>query len=353
MSKTKSSTNNANETKEKSKTNKPKNDVKKTMPRRKKNNQLTDLEDFDVETQLCFEEPIQEIIEQGKTKITQYRLNIYIKNKDGTEGDLLMDLGQCFSFGVQENTNPDTGRVTGHSISISLYDKDGPTEKQKINVSKIEQICNKIKEHIYNTRELYLPKFQFDNANDKQLRNIDKVLWWKKDERGQRVPNRGPMIYPKLFERKARTVIDKKTGEERHEDAKILTTFYDINQIGEDGEPVKIDATELEGKWCGIHPIVKWESIYFGAAITGQLKLSEADIERQENNAGNRSLLRRNKNDKDERNGDKKDDKASKLMSSKSSPKKEEKKDEVKKEDKKKKKKVVDESELNLDELQD
>ncbi len=233
----------------------------KGKPRRKKNNMLAypDTYDFD---NLRFDEITEEQIPSKNKKgpaLSYYRIPIYTKNPDGTEGDLIWMGEQGFSFGVQENTSPETGNPTGYSISYCMYDREGATPKQLKIVKQWDELAN--------------------------------PLYWKIDETGKRMEDRGPTLYPRLMEQKAKTIENKK-GEKEDIPGKILSVFYNEDDVDEEGNPVEIDALELVGKYAKIKPAIKLEGIYIGGTtISLQYKVQEADVQLQ--SAGNKRLLHR------------------------------------------------------------
>lgn len=318
---------------------------KKTKPRRKKNTVLTDIETYDPNN-LRFEDPSPEEIKSGsKVPITGYRVSIYTLNEDGTEGDLVFPV-EGFSFGVQENTSPETGKLSGYSMSICMYDREGATQKQKNIVTKIQDVAKVIKKHIYSIRN-EIKKYTIEHENDKELKKIDP-LYWKRDEKGNIMTERGPTLYPKLIERKAKTVEDKKTGEKKEVPGSILSVFYNVDEVDENGEYAIIQLEDLIGKYYNAQPCaIKFESIWVGGtSISLQYKVVECDVHFIEYNSNNRLLHSKGKPEK----MDKNNDKVNKLKGDKGE------KGEEKKGDKGEKKEGKDnkenEDELTLDNLQ-
>jgi hypothetical protein len=93
------------------------------------------------------------------------------------------------------------------------------------------------------------------------------------------------------MEQKAKTIENKK-GEKEDIPGKILSVFYNEDDVDEEGNPVEIDALELVGKYAKIKPAIKLEGIYIGGTtISLQYKVQEADVQLQ--SAGNKRLLHR------------------------------------------------------------
>src|SRR5258708_7845864 len=71
-----------------------------------------------IQKRLTIDPPISGTVPNSNPVINYYRINIGIKNPDGTEGDLIVDLDRCFCFGTGENKAPDSGILNGYSASI-------------------------------------------------------------------------------------------------------------------------------------------------------------------------------------------------------------------------------------------
>ena len=100
------------------------------------NTQLTQAYDpetgeiFDPST-MVFGEPQANNITLGDgKKITFYRIQIGVRNEDGTIGELVFQTEKLFSYGVQPNTN-DRGIVDGYSMPLCLHNRDGATTAQR------------------------------------------------------------------------------------------------------------------------------------------------------------------------------------------------------------------------------
>ena len=184
-----------------------------------------------------------------------------------TMGDFLFTLDRSFSFGVSESTDPATNLVTGHQISMCLYNKDGPTEREIKVVEKFEMLIQKCKEHLLKVgKSIKKPRLEMSD-----LKNMDKLIYWKLDEEGERIPGVGPTISPKLIEYK--------------KPYQMVTAFYLEDEVDDEGNPREVDPLTFlsdnknkKFKLCYIRPVIKIESIFIGAKISIQCKISEGDI---------------------------------------------------------------------------
>jgi hypothetical protein len=199
------------------------------------------------------------------------RINISTKNPDGSIGELIIPTGRLFSFGVSENTNPDTGKVNGWTMPLCLHNRDGPTESEKAWVNTFNNIVEKCIDHIINNKE-ELNKFDLERSDLKKF----NPLYWKKEKKtvnGKQVlvvaEGTGPTLYSKL-------IYSKKNES-------FVSKFYTVND-----EP--IDPLELLGKYAYTTAAVKIESIFIGNKISLQVKLYEAVVEPIQ--SGTKRLLR-------------------------------------------------------------
>ena len=200
---------------------------------------------------IIFSKPIPGSIPNSVPAINYKRVNISTRNQDGSVGELVFCTDELFSFGVNENTNVETGKVNGHVIALCLWNKDAPTDGEKAFTSTFESVVDKCKEYlIQNKTELELYELEM---NDLKKFN---PLYWKK-EKGQIVPGTGPSLYAKLIESKKQD--------------KILSQFYDY-------EGNEIDPMSLLQKYCYGKFAIKIESIFIGSKISLQVKLYEAQV---------------------------------------------------------------------------
>jgi hypothetical protein len=181
---------------------------------------------------------------------------------------------KLFSFGVSKIMDQETGKVTGLSLPLCMWNKDGATEEERAFSDTIEQVVERCKDHlVLEDTKIEVKKF---NLKRDALDSIGNFYYRKLDEKGKILADRGPVLYPKLIE-------SRKNGQH-----KIVTNFFDQN--GRD-----IDPMSLEKKYCWVNAAIKIESIYVGAKISLQVKVYEAEVSLVE--SGARRLLRRPQSD--------------------------------------------------------
>jgi hypothetical protein len=196
--------------------------------------------------------------------INYRRITIQTRNENGTVGDLILSTTKLFSFGVSENSNPETGKVNGYIMPLCLWNRDSPTQEEKDWSTTFDNIIEACKDHLVANKEEIE---QYDLAKS-DLKKFNP-LYWKRDK-GKIVEGSGPTLYAKL-------IVSKKQD-------KIITMFYDS-----DGESV--DPLSLLGKYCFAKSAVKIESIFIGNKISMQVKLYECEVKLME--TGMKRLLRR------------------------------------------------------------
>jgi len=194
------------------------------------------------------------------------RINIGTRNEDGTLGELIFETERLFSFGISENTDPSSGKITGYSMGLCMWSKDGATKKEKEWTDTYNAVVEKCKEHL------------IENSSSLGLHDLEKsdlkkfgALYRKRDDKGKIVESVGPTLSAKLIQNK--------------KDNNVMTVFYDQN--GND-----INYTTLVGKkFCNIKGAIKIESIFIGAKIAFQVKLYETEVQMIE--SGMKRLLPR------------------------------------------------------------
>jgi hypothetical protein len=210
---------------------------------------------------MVFSEPQSNAV--PNTPIVYKRIAISTLNKDGTIGDLILPTESLFSFGVSENTNPETKKVNGHVLPLCLWNRDGATPAQKAWTDTFDRIVEHCKKHVIDNKE-ELEQYDLSMADLKKF----NPLYWKRDK-GKIVEGTGPTLYAKLIASK------------KHD--KVLSMFFDQN-----GE--QLDPMSLLGKYCHAKAAIKIESIFIGNKISLQVKLYEAEVTLME--GGMKPLLR-------------------------------------------------------------
>lgn len=243
-----------------------------------KQNQLHYVESYNLDN-IFFGEPEAYSI-PGDKPINFHRINIYTKNQNengdltGSVGDLILKFPKMFSFGVNANKD-DNQKLTGHSVSLCMWSKEGVSESELKATELLESLIKKCKDKIFSLKkELKKPKMEMSD-----LKKLDKLLYWKEDEDGNRISGVGPIFTPKLIEYKETK--DKNGNVKPHQ---ISTVFYLEDEVDEEGNPVEVSPLEYladknNKKYCFVTPAIKIDNIFVGGtAITIQCKIYEADV---------------------------------------------------------------------------
>jgi hypothetical protein len=206
------------------------------------------------------------------TSVKFRRIYLSTKYQDGTEGDLIISTPRIFSFGVVENVSPeDKNKINGFVFPLVLFNKDGPSDDEKIFLDTFNKIINHAKKHLLDhKKELKLP-----SLDESDLKKFNPIFYKKDKETGDIADDALPTLYLRL-------ALSKKDGVD-----KILSSFYD-KRTGDD-----LNAMDLLKKYCWTTAAIKFESIFLGSKISFQAKLYEADIELL--NSGKKRLLPRPK----------------------------------------------------------
>jgi len=235
--------------------------------------QLSNPNSFNVDN-IVFSEPVTGNIPSNGPSINFKRININVKNQDGSIGELILPTGRLFSFGVSENKSPDTGKVNGWTLPLCLHNKNGPTKDEEEWVKCFNEIVDRVSEHVVDNRE-EIDKFELEKSD---LRNFNPLYYKKEkhtDSKGKTalrvVPGTGPTLYTKL-------IYSKKNDS-------FVTKMYD-------SDDTQIDPLDMIGKYCYCQGAVKVESIFIGNKISLQVKLYEAVVEPISNGSTGRLLAR-------------------------------------------------------------
>lgn len=259
------------------------------------NIQLTSAASYDVNNIVCSEPKLGEVKQndQDKSKkdagVSFQRITISTKYPDGTVGDLILPTEELFSFGVGENTSKETGQVTGHTMSLCLWNRDRqseqyvPTESQLEWTNTYSRIVDHLKKVMIDFHKKGLletrsfNKYRYakddDDAEENggfttvefkgQLRKFNNLYWGKGKKSGKMIEEgvyeNGPTLYAKLIESKKKGTL------------KIMTQFYDYNN-----NPID-PLNQLMGVYCTTFSAIKIESIFIGNSISLQVKLYESN----------------------------------------------------------------------------
>lgn len=207
-----------------------------------------------------------------------FRIPISTRHADGSVGKLIFAPSDLFTFGVSANKN-DKGEITGYTLPLTLWNKDGATPEQEAFIETIKNVIKACKDHLVSVKKAIMkPSLTFDSLVD-----LDKILYYKLGEDGEPVPGRGPAMYPKLFTK----MIDGCMN--------ITTGFIDSNGN-------EIDPMNLIGKYGHTTPALFIDNIYIGAKISLQVYVGEAIVNLV--NSGHRGILPRPKADTTLRTGE-------------------------------------------------
>lgn len=223
--------------------------------------------EYDINKRLFFcdvkEEPIPSA--PGVKPMVGYRINIQDRLPNGQLQDLIFQTEELFSFGPSESNDKD-GNLNGYSLPLCMWNQEGATPSQKYFSDLLEyKILEKVKEHLVSVRT----SIKKADLEIRDLRNM-YIFYRKKDENGARNMNDAPVWYPKL-------ITSKKKG------YKILTRFYQLDAVDEEGNLIELDPYKLMGQNGKAKACVKVESIYIGTQISVQCKVWEADYKVAQN----------------------------------------------------------------------
>lgn len=229
--------------------------------------QLVSASGYDVNN-MVFSTPVEQKIPDSK--VTSKRIYLSTKNADGTVGELCMATDEIYSFGVNINLDEkNKDIVTGYTMPLCLFNKNGPSESEKEFVETFNRIVEKCKDHIIENKDS-LDQYSLERS---ELKKICNSLYYKRDPKNKAkiMDGVGPTLYAKL-------IFNKKKND-------IETTFFN-SQTGEEVNPM-----DLIEKHCFAKAVIKFESIFIGNKISLQIKLYECEVKMID--SGRKKLLPR------------------------------------------------------------
>lgn len=216
--------------------------------------EITDIYTYDI-SNMIIEDPTENS-PPSNPNIKYLLANIKTKLSNGRTGDLIISTEKCFSKGIRSGFVNEGGEITGYTLPLHAYDRDGPTKAQKKWVEAFEKIIEACKDYVYaHRKDFKKPRLEKVYLN----KLASSVIWWPEDEEtGERL-DRGPILYPKLL-------FNKSSKE-------IKTRFYRMGTVTRLDDPLSLFEQYGEARAA-----LKIESIYVsGDKIRLQIKVLEAD----------------------------------------------------------------------------
>lgn len=209
---------------------------------------ISDVNNFDL-SQLIYSKPREVPNVPGS-----FRINMSVNAPEGVS-PVILQTDTVFSFGVEEATSmQDKEKVTGYTMSLCLWNSEGPTKEQEAFIDCFNSIVENAKQHVLlqSTRKT-IKKIDLVESD---LRKFNPI-YRRRDEDGNIVPDKSPMLYPKLITSR---------------DLKIFTNFADPNGYN-------IEPFTLLGVKNKVKAVIKFDSIFVGSKISLQIKVLEVEVQ--------------------------------------------------------------------------
>lgn len=153
------------------------------------NTTLTPATGYDV-SRLTFSKPVKSVVPESDPPMTIRRIYIGTKNPNGTTGELIIPTEELFSYGVQVSTDKASGRITGYSLPLAMWSKDGATDAEKAFTDTFNKIVERVKDHLLEVRN-DIGKFDLERGDLKKL----NPLYWSRDKNtGKIIDDKGPTL---------------------------------------------------------------------------------------------------------------------------------------------------------------
>ena len=189
------------------------------------------------------------------SKIKYERIKIEKKLPNGKFSPLVVETPFLFSFGISERKDKETGKISGYSIPVCLWEKDAEPNQKELNffniVNKVRDICCDHLAKEYGENEaaslseiLYYKEIEYTNEKGKVKRKKDK--------------SSAPVLYVKLIY----------SG-----DNKKISTIFKVKGNKE------VKPLEYLNKYFNTRMAIIFESIYLSKkTISLQIKAHEVHI---------------------------------------------------------------------------
>lgn len=245
--------------------------------------QPTEPQQFNIKN-VSFDPITKRTFNGDKGEMSFFQSNIKIRYPNGHEGPLMLVLPRCTTFGISTKYSDLIDKV---SFSIKISNRDMYTEEHK----RIVQIINEVVQAAKNftlTDESKAKLGQYD-LEERDLKDISPLKYQKDPETKRIRLDLPPVINPKLM-----CVFKKDLGKKVCE-----TVLCNEAILDENGWPTQVDPFSFVSKNGLCTPVIKIESIYYGAKYKIQLKLYQADVSVADN--GFKNFLVRQQEDRNKR----------------------------------------------------
>jgi hypothetical protein len=215
----------------------------KKLYERNRNTQPTLIEDFNVKN-LIFDEPMFGQVPNQPIKF--HRINMGYRNPDGTDGELVFELKDYSSFGIQENRDAKTQELQGYSVGITFGEyKQEATDYDLKAVEVFDELVAKCKEYLLKPEVYKACKMKELYITD--LRNMAPHGQKKDKETDEPIEGSHYSVYPKLMWSREKEYFDEKSGENKVVPSKFKTELWDDDEA-QMGNKVVLDPMDCIGK---------------------------------------------------------------------------------------------------------
>lgn len=189
-----------------------------------------------------------------------FRINISMRNPDGTIGDLVIPTPVVSCSGLKNKTNMDNEIVPGYTMPIRFSSDNVQSVEEKNFIRTINAIVNRCHSHFFQDEVKKACKKA--TLKPTAIEPTDMTPLYYKDKI---VEGNEPSLYPKILERKESKTSDKKV---------FMTSFYDHK-----GNKIEDPVATLLDVRCNAQLAIKIDNIYVGGKIRVQAKVVEGNIE--------------------------------------------------------------------------
>jgi hypothetical protein len=240
--------------------------------------QLTLCDQFNARN-VIFDAPQKRMANDNGKEVPYYNISIKIRYPDGSEGPLIIELPECFTWGVGDKYGSSFDKL---SLSLNLGEKE-ITEEHRVAINVINEIVAAAKKYLL-IDDIKNKIGQYD-LEESQLKKITPLKVPVDKDPSSKTFGKPLTDKPPSLPIKFKTGKNKDTKE-----LELVSGFWLEGEFHPDGSRVAANPLDFVGKQAYVTPLVSFENIYVGSSIKVQVKLYECEI--KEKDFGFKSLLR-------------------------------------------------------------
>lgn len=234
--------------------------------------QVIPVEEFDPERIMTSDPAIKDVPPPGAGKYRTVKLRY--KHNDGTQGPILLQLGEKYCYGVTPDNLDKDGqprkdkegnllKMRNYQVSMPMHEKNGPNESEQLEIDLLDNL----REYAQNYAVTNKKKLGKGPLGSKEISNTVKSILFRKKKSEEEIAelDEGDSMYrddytPQLYSKLIYWAKDKRCD----------TTFYGPGDK-------EMDPRKIEGPFFLI-PTLQIDSLYIGDKISYQHQIYDGTV---------------------------------------------------------------------------